>query len=90
MVEKKPKDAVPISDVKKTDPPAKPEDEPKKDERIGRIVEFWIVNNFRELHFTGVFLGETETHYQFFDSRDKKNMDVLKTSVERVVWEGTP
>jgi len=80
MVEKKPKDTVPISDVKKNEPPAKPEDP-----RVGRMVEFFLVSGF---HFAGVFLGETEIHYQIFESREKKNMDVRKESVERAVWEG--
>lgn len=57
---------------------------PEIDRRIGKTVGFRLINGF---HFEGKYLGETETHYRFFDFVKKKEMELLKTSVERAEWE---
>ena len=53
-------------------------------EGIGMIGKFYTTSGF---FFRGELLAETETHYKIHDIKTNRDLDLLKTTVERVAWE---
>jgi len=49
-----------------------------------RVGEFFTARGF---YFRGRLINETPTHYVVFDLKTEREVELLKTVVERVVWE---
>lgn len=50
---------------------------------VDRVGAFYTVKGF---FFKGKLISENETHYRIFEYQKQVEMDLLKSSIERVVW----
>lgn len=51
---------------------------------IEKIGSFYTTKGF---FFKGKLISESETHYRIFDFRKQIEIELLKTTIERVDWE---